>query len=145
SETVAKDRAPVIEAACRRIGRSDLRESEGKDARDGAAERPAETDRPAAGAGRTLGERVDAARENADDREGDCKVREPAHAPLELLSVAHAVEDFQVLLFVGLCVSSCSFSHVATPRCALRRAWHDSYPSMVLAAQGHEKCAAGHT
>ncbi len=56
----------------------------------------------AAGARGRLCERIDAAREDADDREGDREIREAAHAPLQLLGIAHRVEDVDVRLLVGL-------------------------------------------
>src|SRR5581483_3909586 len=124
-EPVAQDRAPVIEPARRRIGRSDLRQSEREHARHGTTERPAEANRGAARARRALGERVDAARENADDREGDREIGELAHAPVEFLRIAHAVENLHVLLFVGLGIATGSdtrsVSHCQTPRFVARQ------------------------
>ena len=102
---VAEDRAPVIEAARGRIGGADLRHRDGEDETDEAADQPADADADAAGAGGRLRQRVDAAGEDADDREGDGEVREAAQSPFQFLGVAHAMEDLHVLLLVdvGVC------------------------------------------
>src|SRR5688572_14925685 len=57
-EAVPEDRSPVIEAASRRIGRADLRHGYGEDAGDRAANRPANTNRRAAGARGRLRQRI---------------------------------------------------------------------------------------
>jgi hypothetical protein len=46
-----------------------------------------------------LRERVDAAGEDADDRERDGEVREFRHGTLQFLRVAHAMQDLHVLMF----------------------------------------------
>ena len=51
--------------------------------------------------------RVDAARQDADDRERNREVREAAHAPLQFLGIAHAVEDLHVLLLVDVVYTWC--------------------------------------
>ena len=71
----------MIEAAGGRIGGTDLRHRHCKDQRDEAADRPADADPHAAGARRGLGKRVDAARQDTDDREGNGEVGEAAEAP----------------------------------------------------------------
>ena len=109
----------MIEPTRRRIGRADLRHRHGENETDEASDQPAHPDRDTAGARSALGERVDAARQDADDREGYCEVGETAQTPLQLLGVSHAVEDRHVLLLVGLRVSQrrrvSHVSHIPTP------------------------------
>jgi len=78
SAPVAENGTPVIEPTRRRIGRADLRHRHGENETDEASDQPAHPDRDTAGARSALGERVDAARQDADDREGYCEVGETA-------------------------------------------------------------------
>ena len=100
-EAVAEDRAPVIEAARRRIGRADLRHAPARTRREMKQPSGQPMPMPMPPAPEVAWrQRIDAAGQDADDREGNCEVREAAHAPLQFLRIAHAVEDLDVLLLV---------------------------------------------
>ena len=110
---IAEDRAPVVEASGRRIGRTDLRHGHREGERDEAADQPADADADATGARGSLSQRVDAAGQDADDRERDGEIRKAAQAPLQFLGVAHVVEDFYVLRLV--CIRVVLWRHVEVP------------------------------
>ena len=102
-EAVAEDRAPVIEPARRR--------DRPRRSAPSPARRQPETAQPTIQPMPTpappiaevaWAKRVDAARQDADDRERDREVREAAHRALQFLGVAHAVQDLQVLRPVGV-------------------------------------------
>ena len=95
----------MIKAAGGRIGRADLRHRDREGQRHEAADQPADADADAAGAGGRLRQRIDAPRQDADDREGNGEVREAREPPLEFLRVTHAVQDLYVLALVGFGVS----------------------------------------
>ena len=67
-EAVTEDGPPVIKPARRRIGRADLRHGEAEHARHRATDDPTDADGTAASPRGCLRQRIDAARENADDR-----------------------------------------------------------------------------
>ena len=90
----------MVETAGRRIGRSDLTHGGCHEQSEHRTDDPADGDRPAAG--RTEGDRVgaDTAGQDADDRERDREILEPAHAAGKFLGITHAVEDFYVLIMM---------------------------------------------
>ena len=61
-----------------------------------ASGQPMPTEAPPAALNDERKER-DAARQDADDGKRDGEVREPAHAPMQFLGVAHAVQLLRVL------------------------------------------------
>jgi hypothetical protein len=95
-------RGPVVEAPGRRVDRTDL----GHGHRDQEHEQP--DDHPAGGHDQRATVvhrevvRRDAAGQDRDDRERDCEVAEPRHAPLQLLLVAEFGEAPFVLAEVLL-------------------------------------------
>ena len=111
----AEDRGPMVEAAGGRIGRRDLSERRGNDHREYAADEPANRDGEGPARGKRYGEGGDAASEDADDRERDREVREAFHAPVEFLRVAHAVQDFDVLLLLLFGVTALCVAHLTFP------------------------------
>ena len=90
-------RRPVVEAACRRVRRRDLRHRERHQRRHETDDQPA----PGDGDRAAVVERDEvggqAPRQDRDDREADGEVLEPAHRTEQLLRVAHPVEDLFVL------------------------------------------------
>ena len=104
----AQDRGPVIEPAGGRVGRGDLRDRAADDQREQTADQPADDDRERAAGGEGDWERGDAARQDADDRERDREIGEPAHPSGQLLRVAHVVQDLHVLVDHPAFVASCS-------------------------------------
>ena len=87
---------PVVDAAGRRIRGGELGHRDGDQQDQAADQRPGDRDRDRPAVLERLPVRREAAGEDADDRERDREVREPAPAALELLFVAELCEALLV-------------------------------------------------
>ena len=88
-EAVTEDGTPVIQTTGSRIGRTDLSQCKRKHSGEKTSDGPANPDCRTTSTCRCLPERIDPARENADDRERNRKIREAAHASFKFLRVPH--------------------------------------------------------
>jgi hypothetical protein len=82
----------MVEPACGRIGRGNLRHRQANDQRKRTADEPADNRGKRAASGVAHLEGGDAPGQNADDGERHGKVGEPAHPARKLLRVAHLME-----------------------------------------------------
>src|SRR6218665_790456 len=93
-----KNRGPVTTPPGRRISRADLpqtkRHPQGKTTADDPAD---EHLKPEPGA-QSLRQGSNAARQNANDRKGNRKIGKSAHAPRQLLGIAHGMERLDILV-----------------------------------------------
>ena len=115
-EAASEDRGPVVKPTRCWEGRGDLRHGKREHPRDDAAGDPTKT-RPRSAHGRDcLGEGVDAAGEDADDREGNRKIGEHPHSARQLLGVTHAVQRLDVVVMGGGFGLACWIHHMCPCR-----------------------------
>ena len=87
----------MIESASCREGRSDLGHSECDEQTEDDAQRPYNARRSAADSTDSELKRGDTARQDADGGEGNGKVGEAIHAPLQILGIPHGGELFYIV------------------------------------------------